>query len=116
MSFASGTVVAGWTAPQTPVAAGETLFTTRSMEQSSWIVSIYVIGAMLGAVPAGRISRTVGRKKLLLLLAIPMTVGWLCIMFFVNDVSTKTPAAERDVPVRWARAETGSGEIEGTAG
>lgn len=87
MSFASGTVVAGWTAPQTPVTVGDTLFEMKSMEQSSLIVSIYVIGAHLGALPAGQISQAIGRKKLLLLLAIPMTLGWLCIMFFVNNVS-----------------------------
>lgn len=86
MSFASGTVVAGWTAPQTPVSMGETLFMKESMEKTSWIVSIYVIGAMVGAIPAGQISQTIGRKKLLLLLAIPMTVGWLLIMLFVNNV------------------------------
>lgn len=106
MSFASGTVVAGWTAPQTPRAIGETLFATVSMEQSSWIVSIYVFGALHGALPAGQLSHTFGRKTLLLLLAVPMALGWLCIMFFVNNVSTRrmgrrtTDGFEQCRPVR----------------
>lgn len=87
MSFASGTVVAGWTAPQTPVSMGETLFMMESMKKSSLVVSIYVIGALLGALPANQISQTIGRKKFILLLAFPMTVGWLLIMLFVNNVS-----------------------------
>ncbi|KAL5241838.1 hypothetical protein ACI65C_009248 [Semiaphis heraclei] len=86
MSFTSGTVVGGWTAPQHPETVGEMMFMMETMEEMSWVVSIYVIGALLGALPAGQISRTVGRKKFLLLLAIPMTVGWLLIMLFVNEV------------------------------
>lgn len=86
MSFASGTVVGGWTAPQHPETAGEKMFMMQTMEESSWVVSIYLIGALLGALPAGGLSRTFGRKKFLLSLAIPMTVGWLFIMFFVDNV------------------------------
>lgn len=86
MSFASGTVVGGWTAPQHPESIGEMMFMMHTMDQSSWVVSIYLIGALLGALPAGQLSRTIGRKKFLLLLAIPMTVGWLLIMIFVNHV------------------------------
>lgn len=87
MSFASGTVVAGWSAPQTPVTVGETLFRPKTMEQSSWIVSIYVIGAIVGALPASRISKRIGCKKCLQLLAIPMALGWLTIMVSVNYVN-----------------------------
>jgi len=86
MSFASGTVVGGWTPPETPKTKGEYLFMVENMEKSSWIVSIYVFGALVGAVPAGQFSKSIGRKRFLLLLAIPMTLGWLLIMFFVNDV------------------------------
>ncbi|XP_008184067.1 facilitated trehalose transporter Tret1 [Acyrthosiphon pisum] len=87
MSFASGTVVGGWTAPQHPESVGEMMFMMNSMEISSWVVSIYLIGALLGALPAGQLSRSIGRKKFLLLLAIPMTLGWLLITIFVNHVS-----------------------------
>ncbi|XP_026808278.1 facilitated trehalose transporter Tret1-like [Rhopalosiphum maidis] len=86
MSFASGTVVGGWTAPQHPETVADTMFMMETMDQTSWVVSIYLIGALVGALPAGGLSRTFGRKKFLLSLAIPMTVGWLLIMFFVNDV------------------------------
>lgn len=87
MSFSSGTVVAGWSVPQTPVSVGESLFIMANMEKSSWIVSIYVIGALVGALLVGYIKTSIGRKRLILLLAIPMTLGWLIIMFFVNNVS-----------------------------
>lgn len=87
MSFSSGTVVAGWSVPQSPNNVGETLFAMYNMEKSSWIVSIYVFGALAGALPAGQISQAIGRKKFLMLLAIPMSLGWLFIMFFVNYVS-----------------------------
>lgn len=90
MSFAAGTVVAGWTPsqlPTTPMTIGEKLFAIKTMNEMSWIVSIYVFGALVGAIPAGQISQTIGRKKTLLLLAVPMTVGWIIIMFFVDNVN-----------------------------
>ncbi|XP_025205479.1 facilitated trehalose transporter Tret1-like [Melanaphis sacchari] len=87
MSFASGTVVGGWTTPKHPETVGDKMFMMETTNQSSWIVSIYVIGAFVGALPAGGLSRTFGRKKFLLSLAIPMTVGWLLIAFFVNSVN-----------------------------
>lgn len=87
MSFSSGTVVGGWTAPEHPESIGDMMFKMDNMDLSSWVVSIYLIGALLGALPAGQISRTIGRKKFLLLLAIPMTAGWLLITIFVNHVS-----------------------------
>lgn len=87
MSFSSGTVVAGWTAPQTPISLAESLFIMDNMEKSSWIVSIYVIGAIIGALVVGYIKKAIGRKRMLLLLAIPMSAGWLLIMFFENNVN-----------------------------
>lgn len=87
MSFASGTVVAGWTPPATPEVFGETLFMMATMEEQSWIVSIYVIGALVGALLVGRVSQAVGLKRLLLWIAVPMAIGWIIIGCFVDHVS-----------------------------
>lgn len=88
MSFASGTVVGGWTPPDKPeMSNGEKLFMMENMEKASWVVSIYVFGALVGALPAGQISQIIGRRKFLLLTAVPMTLGWLIIMIFENYVS-----------------------------
>lgn len=87
MSFASGTVVAGWTPPTKPEAIGETLFMMTTMEEQSWIVSIYVFGALVGALLAGRVSQAIGLKRLLLWIAVPMAVGWIIIGCFVDHVS-----------------------------
>lgn len=87
MSFASGTVVGGWTPPETPQIAGDYMFLSENMEKSSWVVSVYVFGALVGAMPAGRWSRSIGRKRFLLALAVPMTVGWLLIAIYPEYVT-----------------------------
>ncbi|XP_050436606.1 facilitated trehalose transporter Tret1-like [Adelges cooleyi] len=86
LSFASGTVVAGWSAPANPSVVGETIFMLTKAE-SSWVVSIYVIGSLVGALPTGYMSQSIGRKKFLLLLAIPMSLGWALIMAFDDNVN-----------------------------
>lgn len=87
MSFASGTVVGGWTPPEVPQTAGEYMFVPVNMEKSSLVVSVYVFGALVGAMPAGRWSRSFGRKRFLLALAVPMTVGWLLIALYPEYVT-----------------------------
>lgn len=90
MSFSSGTVVAGWTPSATnrwPFGDGGDL-ALWSAEQESWIVSTYVIGALFGALPAGHLSQTYGRKAFLLYLSVPMTIGWIVCLLKLNSVST----------------------------
>ncbi|XP_060854794.1 facilitated trehalose transporter Tret1-like isoform X1 [Rhopalosiphum padi] len=75
MSLSAGTVIAGWSPT-------EGSFTDQdlkrwSTEQESWIISIYVFGALIGALPAGFLGQKYGRKSFLLLLAIPMIAGWI---------------------------------------
>lgn len=83
MSFSSGTVIAGWTAT---IYEDDDL-TSWSTEQESWIISIYVFGALIGALPAGFFSRKFGRKIFLLWLALPMTVGWIICLMQLSNVS-----------------------------
>lgn len=87
MSFSSGTVVAGWTPAGRQRPGDDADLTPWSIDQESWIVSIYVFGALLGALPAGYLSRTYGRKTFLLWLALPMTGGWIVCLLKLNDVS-----------------------------
>ncbi|XP_060865760.1 facilitated trehalose transporter Tret1-like [Metopolophium dirhodum] len=79
MSLSAGTVIAGWS-PTEGNFKDEDL-KKWSTEQESWIISIYVVGALVGALPAGFLSQKYGRKTLLLWLAAPMIAGWvLCLL------------------------------------
>ncbi|XP_050422959.1 facilitated trehalose transporter Tret1-like [Adelges cooleyi] len=84
MSFSSGTVVAGWT--KTTSYKNDDGLTIITQTETSWIVSSYVLGALIGALPAGRLSHKYGPKRLLLWLAVPMTVGWLLPLVDINNV------------------------------
>ncbi|KAL5241839.1 hypothetical protein ACI65C_009249 [Semiaphis heraclei] len=75
MSLSAGTVITGWS--PTEGSMKEDDLKKWSTEQESWIISIYVLGALLGALPAGFLGQKYGRKSLLLWLAGPMIVGWL---------------------------------------
>ncbi|KDR10229.1 hypothetical protein L798_15728, partial [Zootermopsis nevadensis] len=44
--------------------------------EASWIGSLAPLGALVGALPAGHVANSIGRKKLLLLLIVPYLVGW----------------------------------------
>lgn len=86
MSFSSGTVVAGWTSTATRFDEDSELMAWSS-EQESWIISIYVFGALIGALPVGFLSQKFGRKSILLWLALPMTAGWIICLMKLNNVS-----------------------------
>lgn len=86
MSFSSGTVIAGWTSTVFRFGEDSDLI-AWSTEQESWIISIYVFGALIGALPAGFLSQKFGRKPILLWLALPMTVGWIICLVRLNNVS-----------------------------
>lgn len=87
MSFSSGTVIAGWS----PSGGHPDDVDLRmwNAEQESWIVAIYVLGALVGALPSGKLSRKYGRKKYLMWLALPMITGWLLCILCLSNVSTE---------------------------
>jgi len=90
MSLSSGTVIAGWTPSKNRhgrITDDNDLERPWTEEQESWIVSMYVIGALIGALPVGHLSQKYGRKAFLMWLALPMTVGWIVCMVWMDDVS-----------------------------
>eukprot|EP00092_Neocalanus_flemingeri_P013767 GFUD01014847.1.p1 GENE.GFUD01014847.1~~GFUD01014847.1.p1 ORF type:complete len:578 (+),score=118.94 GFUD01014847.1:284-2017(+) len=48
-----------------------------TLEQGSWIASLFVIGDLLGCVVGGPIADRFGRRVAVLLDCLPLTVGWL---------------------------------------
>lgn len=81
-ALAAGMVL-GWTSP-----AGENGIELDKQyniriddEQFAWIGSIFNLGAAAICVPIGIICDKIGRKKAMLLLTIPFTIGWLLIIF-----------------------------------
>jgi len=58
----------GWTSPV------EELL-DLSKDQISWVTSLALLGALIGAMPAGCIAECMGRKRFIILLAVPFTLG-----------------------------------------
>ncbi|KAL4143715.1 hypothetical protein QTP88_006011 [Uroleucon formosanum] len=79
MSLSAGTVITGWSLTEGSLRDED--LENWSTEQESWIISIYVFGALIGALPAGFLGQKYGCKSLLLWLAAPMIIGWvLCLL------------------------------------
>ncbi|XP_025417244.1 facilitated trehalose transporter Tret1-like isoform X2 [Sipha flava] len=84
MSLSSGTVIAGWSpSGGHPNDVDLNMWTE---DQESWVIAIYVLGALVGALPSGRLSRRYGRKKYLIWLAFPMIAGWLICLLYSNSL------------------------------
>ncbi|PSN50537.1 hypothetical protein C0J52_03505 [Blattella germanica] len=81
----AGTML-GWTSPALPYLQEPYNISNNSVQdisddEASWIGSLTPLGASIGAVPAGYLAESVGRKAVLLLLCVPSVVGWLFIIF-----------------------------------
>jgi len=50
---------------------------TATLEQGSWIASLFVIGDLLGCVIGGPLADRFGRRLAILLDCLPLTIGWL---------------------------------------
>lgn len=74
-TICAGTVM-GWSSPAMPHLQASGVTST----QISWIVSLAPLGALLGALPAGHIANSIGRKTLLLYLTVPYLIGWSLII------------------------------------
>lgn len=85
MSLSAGTVVAGWSSTDGNFKDQD--LKKWSTEQESWIISIYVFGALIGALPTGFLGQKYGRKLLLLWIAAPMIAGWIICLLRLESVS-----------------------------
>ncbi|XP_054258378.1 facilitated trehalose transporter Tret1-2 homolog isoform X2 [Macrosteles quadrilineatus] len=88
ISMATG-AVAGWSSPAIPYLQGHMgteVTNPITDEQASWVGSIVTLGCLVGAIPAGTLSHKLGRRGFLLLLAWPLILGWLLIIYGENNV------------------------------
>ncbi|XP_067014323.2 facilitated trehalose transporter Tret1 isoform X1 [Anabrus simplex] len=79
-----------WTAPALPLIQRQTdvilpLYATE--EQASWISSLLPIGAVVGALPAGYLADKLGRRRVLLMMALPFFLGWMLIVLAADSVT-----------------------------
>jgi MFS family permease len=56
-------------------------------EQASWIASLAPLGALVGVLSAGYVVNIIGRKKLLLILAVLYLLGWSLVIVAGKSVS-----------------------------
>lgn len=52
-----------------------------SAEEFSWIGALAPLGAAVACVPIGILTDLIGRKYSMLILVVPFTIGWLCLIF-----------------------------------
>lgn len=55
-----------------------------TLEQGSWIASLFVIGDLLGCIIGGPIADRWGRRMAVLVNCVPLVIGWLCTTFSQN--------------------------------
>jgi SP family facilitated glucose transporter-like MFS transporter 8 len=55
-------------------------------DEASWIGSLAPLGALIGAIPAGYLANILGRRQLLLILTVPLFLGWMTIIIAQDSV------------------------------
>lgn len=70
----------GWTSPALPHLTGPDSDFPVTAYQGSWIASIYILGSILGSLLSPVLVDRLGRKRSLLVFAIPQLVGWALIV------------------------------------
>lgn len=72
----------GWTSNALPYlqAAHNDTEEAISADEASWIGSLAPLGALFGALPSGYLAGRFGRRFMLLLLTVPLTLGWITII------------------------------------
>ena len=74
-------LVYGWTSPAGE--DGDNLVYSFAMNANifSWASSIFNVGAAVICIPIGMLSNFIGRRRAMLVLIIPFTVGWACVIW-----------------------------------
>ncbi|XP_037941542.1 facilitated trehalose transporter Tret1-like [Teleopsis dalmanni] len=89
-AFACGTTL-GWSAPvQHAIQDGFYGFKVSNVEYS-WVSSLITLGAACACIPIGIVINIIGRKPTMLLLVIPLMVGW-CMLLFAKNVAMLSAA------------------------
>ena len=81
--------VDGWTSPALLFlhsASNDSSHYVITDNEASWIGSLAPLGALTGAIPAGYLANTLGRRQLLLLLTVPMLLGWMGVITAQHSV------------------------------
>ncbi|XP_055603827.1 facilitated trehalose transporter Tret1-like [Uranotaenia lowii] len=84
MSLVATVAAAGWSSPAIPALKQADSPIPITPDQGSWIVSILSIGSLFGPIITGFTIDRWGRKLVLLLSVIPLTIGWIMIVFASN--------------------------------
>ncbi|XP_047359964.1 facilitated trehalose transporter Tret1-like [Vespa velutina] len=92
-------------------------------EEYSWIGSLAALGSAVVCVPIGTLADIIGRKYSMLMLVIPFTIGWLCIIFaksvaffYVGRFLTGFSGGAFSVTGPMYTSEIGESEIRGRLG
>nr|CAI5852445.1 unnamed protein product [Callosobruchus analis] len=74
----------GWSSPSLPILTSGQYFFTISPDEASWLAVLLLAGTVVGAFLAGSSANILGRKKMVLLTAVPLLAGWLMIALATN--------------------------------
>jgi len=93
--------VDGWTSPALPFLqrwqgysfSNNSFHHVVTDDEASWIGSLVPLGALAGAIPAGYLANLIGRRRLLLLLTVPMLLGWMIIIIAQDSVRKSFPSS-----------------------
>ncbi|KAG5318919.1 TRET1 protein, partial [Pseudoatta argentina] len=81
-------ITLGWTSPILPyLTSAESFLPELSKDQISWITSLLALGAIVGAVPTGKIADRIGRKWAIFLTAVPFAICWLT-LFTIRNINS----------------------------
>ena len=89
-ALAAGMVL-GWTSPAGAdgIALNENNVYSFKMDPDdfSWVSSVFNLGAATICIPIGILSDIIGRKTSMLMLTVPFTIGWACVIW-PNSIAT----------------------------